>query len=117
MQKYICKLCTVESSFDEQTVTPFHIEHGVCEMCMNDIYTSLQSSHLLKNEELSLKINLRKLRNSLSKINSQWDIVNTIERLDENINEIEWRLKKLDGNYPSVVETISEYHSLVRVYR
>lgn len=117
MRKYTCKLCTVESMFDEQIVIPFHVEHGVCEMCMGDIYVFLQSSHLLKNEEFRLKVNLRKMRNILQRVDSQKDIDQALERVRKEVYGIEKQLEDSIQDYPSVSEVLSEYHSLIRVYR
>ncbi|NAW90988.1 MULTISPECIES: hypothetical protein [unclassified Vibrio] len=117
LQKYTCKLCTVEVSFEERNVTPFHVEHGVCEMCMGDIYVFLQSSHLLRNEELSLKVNLRKMRNILQRVDSPKYIDQTLERVRTEVFAIERQLEGFIQDYPSVSEALSEYHSLIRVYR
>lgn len=117
LQKYSCKLCTTEVSFEEQNVTPFYVEHGVCEMCMEDIYAFLQSSDILRNEEMNLKVNLRKMRNTLQRVDSPKEINQALERVREEVCAIERQLETSTLEYPSVSEALSEYHSFIRVYR
>ncbi|PFG58043.1 hypothetical protein ATG66_0562 [Vibrio sp. ES.051] len=116
MRKFTCKLCTIELMVEEQSVTPFHVEHSVCEICMGDIYTFLQSSHLLRNEELNLKLNLRKLRHSLQRLSCQREVDQTLERVRTEVCTIERQLEDSIQDYPSVSEVLSEYHSLIRLY-
>lgn len=117
LQSYSCKLCMAEVSFEDQEVTPFYVEHGVCEMCMEDIYVFLLSSHLLRNEELNLKVNLRKMRHVLQRVDSQKEIDQALERVREEVCAIERQLETSTLEYPSLSEALSQYHSLIRVYQ
>lgn len=84
---------------------------------MGDIYVYLQSSHQLRNEELSLKVNLRKMRNILQRVDCPQNIDQVLERVRKEVYAIEKQLKDSVQDYPSVSEALSEYHSLIRVYR
>lgn len=117
LQSYSCKLCVADVSFEDQEVTPFYVEHGVCEMCMEDIYVFLQSSHLLRNEELGLKVNLRKMRHVLRRVDSQKEIDQALERVREEVCAIERQLEASALECPSLSKALAEYHSLIRVYR
>lgn len=116
MQKYTCRLCMVESTLEDQSIVPFYAEQGICAMCMGDIYTFLNSSDTLKNDELCLKLNLRKLRRSLQLIECQSEIDQILVRIRDHVYNIERELKHSVQASPSISNTLQEYHSLIRVY-
>ncbi|PNH89739.1 hypothetical protein C1M59_17380 [Vibrio diazotrophicus] len=84
---------------------------------MGDIYTFLQSSHLFRNDELKLKVNLRKMRNILQHVNNQKEIYLALELVRKEVCAIERQLEDSNQDYPSLSKALSEYHSLIRVYR
>ncbi|MEZ8545951.1 hypothetical protein AB6D12_00505 [Vibrio cyclitrophicus] len=118
MLKYACKLCAFESKIAVQEVTPFQVEHRMCDLCMDDAYTTLKASHQFNKVELQLRINLRKLRNNLQQV-TRFDekVSSTLDNVQSEVNSIERELGDLIYDYPSVAEVLSEYRSLLSVYK
>ncbi|QFT35242.1 MULTISPECIES: hypothetical protein [unclassified Vibrio] len=118
MLNHTCKLCTFESKVDVQETVPFQIEHGVCEFCMDDIHHALKSRHQFNMIELHLRINLRKLRYNLQRITRYGrDVSSELEFVESEVSVIERELGELMSDYPSIAEVLSEYRSLLCVYK
>jgi hypothetical protein len=118
MLNYTCKLCTNESTIDIKEAVPFQIEHGVCEFCMDDIRVSLKSRHQFNKVELHLRINLRKLRYNLQRITRYGrDVSSELEFVESEVSAIERELGELMSDYPSIADVLSEYRSLLCVYK
>ncbi|MBG0757499.1 hypothetical protein [Vibrio cidicii] len=118
MLEQTCKLCTFESTIEIQKTIPLQLKHGICDLCMEDVYTTLKLSHQFKQIELQLRINLRKLRNNLQCVTGFVKEVNSVlEIIETEINAIENELVELRFNHPSILEVLSEYRSLLNVYK
>lgn len=118
MSKYICKLCNFESSSDAQDDKTIFENYGVCYFCVDDIYSRLKAPHHFGETELQLRINLRKLRHNLQKVTCLDKNVNSVlDSVQVEVNAIERQLGSLDSDYPSLSEVLSEYRSLLRVYK
>lgn len=118
MLNYTCKLCTFESTVDVQETVPFHIEHGVCEFCMDDIHHTLKASHQFNKVELHLRINLRKLRYNLQRVTRHdKEVSSVLDVVQSEVSAIERELGELMSDYPSIAEVLSEYRSLLCVYK
>ncbi|MBE3658947.1 hypothetical protein BOO92_19960 [Vibrio navarrensis] len=118
MLNYTCKLCTFESTVDVQETVPFQIEHGVCEFCMDDVHLSLKANHQFSKVELHLRINLRKLRCNLQRVTCyDKEVSSVLDVVQSEVNAIEHELGELMSDYPSIAEVLSEYRSLLCVYK
>lgn len=117
MLKYACKLCACESKIAVQEITPFQVEHHMCDLCIDDAYTALKASHQFNNIELHLRINLRKLRNNLQRVTHFDEVSSVIDVVQSEVSAIEHELGDLIYDYPSVAEVLSEYRSLLSVYK
>jgi len=118
MLNYTCKLCTFESTVDAQETVLFQIMHGVCEFCMDDIHHTLKANHQLNEVELHLRINLRKLRYNLQRVTRHdKEVSSMLDVVQSEVSAIEHELGELMSDYPSIAEVLSEYRSLLCVYK
>jgi len=118
MLKYTCKLCTFESTIGIQETTPFQVEHSLCEFCMDDVHSTLKVSHQFSSVELHLRINLRKLRYNLHRIaHFEKEVSSILDVVHSEVIAIENELGGLISDYPSIKEVLSEYRSLLHVYK
>lgn len=118
MLNYTCKLCTFDSKVDVKEAAPFQVEHEICECCMDDVYHTLKASHQFNKVELHLRINLRKLRYNLQRV-TRYDkeVSSVLDIVQSEVSAIEHELGELISDYPSIAEVLSEYRSLLCVYK
>lgn len=118
MLKYTCKLCTFRSSISFQDATPFQAEYGLCDLCMDDVHAMLKVPHQFNRVEFHLRINLRKLRESLSRVSRfEKEVSSILNIVQSEVSAIENELGELISDYPSIAEILSEYRSLLLVYK
>ncbi|MEZ8826138.1 hypothetical protein AB6E04_17405 [Vibrio amylolyticus] len=118
LQKYTCKLCTVESTVDVQETVLFQVKHSLCDLCMDDVHATLDASHQFNKVELHLKIHLRKLRCNLQRVTRiDKEVCSALDIVQSEVSAIEHELGDLIYDYPSVAEVLSEYRSLLSVYK
>lgn len=118
MLEYTCKLCTFESMIGIQKNTPFQGEQGLCEFCMDDVQSTLKASHQFSRVELHLWINLRKLRYNLQRVTGfEKELSTVLDVVHSEVIAIENELGMLISDYPSIKEVLSEYRSLLHVYK
>jgi hypothetical protein len=91
---------------------------SVCDSCYADVDLLMSSSNWLKRADFNLKINLRKLRCNLNNIDTnKVDIKDAINDIESQVNEIRRNLNSSEHDSHILFVTLSEYDSLMRIYK
>lgn len=85
---------------------------------MDDVDLSLKANYQFSKVELHLRINLRKLRCNLQRVTCyDKDVSSVLDVVHSEVSAIEHELVELMSDYPSIAEVLSEYRSLLCVYK
>jgi len=116
--KYTCKLCSFESRVDVEAPQTVEAKLSICGVCLDDIHNALKNGHLFSQVELHLKVQLRRLRHNLQRVTNIDGVVESVlNTVESEISAIEDELGEFISDYPSIAETLSEYRSLLHVYK